>query len=126
MLILDWDVHHGNGTQNIFYSNESVLYISLHVYKGGNFYPGINPDPTIPDGDLHQVGANKGIGKNVNIGWHDQGMGDAEYLAAFSRIVMPMAREFDPDLVIISAGFDAAGGKAFTARLRESVSLTLL
>lgn len=89
MLILDWDVHHGNGTQNMFYSDDSVLYISIHVYRDGEFYPGDSPDPLVPNGDLHNVGNHRGLGKNVNIGWHDQGMGDTEYMAAFSRVVMP-------------------------------------
>lgn len=110
ILILDWDVHHGNGIQNIFYDNPNVLYISLHVYQNGQFYPGAPDNDNIADGGLDKCGADAGIGKNVNIGWHDQGMGDGEYLAAFQKIVMPIAQEFDPDLVIISAGFDAADG----------------
>ena len=110
VLILDWDVHHGNGIQNIFYDNPNVLYISLHVYQNGNFYPGRPDDESIPDGGLENCGIGVGIGRNVNIGWPDQGVGDGEYMAAFQRIVMPIAREFDPDFVIISAGFDAAAG----------------
>ena len=110
ILILDWDVHHGNGIQNMYYDDPNVLYISIHVYQNGSYYPGQPDDPNIPDGGLDKVGNDLGIGKNVNIGWHDDGMGDAEYMAAFQRIVMPIAREFDPDLVIISAGFDAAAG----------------
>jgi histone deacetylase 6 len=110
VMILDWDVHHGNGVQNIFYNDPNVLYISLHVYQNGHFYPGAPEDPAIPDGGIDNCGAGPGIGKNVNIGWHSQGMGDGEYLAAFQRIVMPIAQEFQPDLVIVSAGFDAAHG----------------
>ncbi|KAI1471994.1 putative histone deacetylase A [Daldinia caldariorum] len=110
ILILDWDVHHGNGVQNIFYEDPNVLYISLHVYEDGNFYPGKPDNDMIPDGDIDKVGEGPGKGKNVNIGWPSQGMGDGEYLAAFQKIVMPIAREFDPDMVIISAGFDAADG----------------
>lgn len=110
ILILDWDVHHGNGIQNIFYDDPNVLYISLHVYQNGVFYPGQPDDPNIPDGGPDKCGSGPGIGKNVNIGWHDQGMGDGEYMAAFQKIVMPIAQEFNPDLVIISAGFDAADG----------------
>ncbi|KAL1862883.1 hypothetical protein VTK73DRAFT_6584 [Phialemonium thermophilum] len=110
ILILDWDVHHGNGIQNIFYEDPNVLYISLHVYQNGHFYPGKPDNPMTPDGGIQQCGAGLGLGKNVNIGWHEQGMGDGEYMAAFQKIVMPIAREFDPDLVIISAGFDAADG----------------
>ncbi|KAI0914628.1 histone deacetylase [Ustulina deusta] len=110
VMILDWDVHHGNGVQNMFYDDPNVLYISLHVYDNGNFYPGKPDNPMIPDGDLDNVGHGKGKGKNVNIAWPSQGMGDGEYLAAFQKIVMPIAQEFNPDLVIISAGFDAADG----------------
>lgn len=109
ILILDWDVHHGNGIQNMFYDDPNVLYISLHVYQNGEFYPNIPPNGT-PDGNFDKCGSGVGIGKNVNIAWHDQGMGDGEYMAAFEQIVMPIATEFDPDLVIVSAGFDAAVG----------------
>lgn len=110
VLILDWDVHHGNGVQNMFYDDPNVLYISLHVYADGEFYPGKPDNSMIPDGDLDKVGHGPGKGKNVNIAWPSQGMGDGEYLAAFQKIVMPIAQEFNPDLVIISAGFDAADG----------------
>ncbi|KAI1815049.1 histone deacetylase [Poronia punctata] len=110
VLVLDWDVHHGNGVQNMFYDDPNVLYISLHVYEDGRFYPGKPDNPMIPDGDLDKVGDGPGKGKNVNIPWPSQGMGDGEYLAAFQKIVMPIAQEFNPDLVIISAGFDAAQG----------------
>ncbi|KAI1433067.1 histone deacetylase [Xylaria sp. CBS 124048] len=110
ILILDWDVHHGNGVQNMFYDDPNVLYISLHVFANGDFYPGKPDNPMIPDGDLDKVGHGAGKGKNVNIAWASQGMGDGEYLAAFQKIVMPIAQEFNPDLVIISAGFDAADG----------------
>lgn len=110
ILILDWDVHHGNGIQNIFYQDPNILYISTHVYSNGNFYPGQPEDANLADGGLDKCGAGLGAGKNVNIGWHDQGMGNGEYMAAFQRIIMPIAQEFSPDLVIISAGFDAADG----------------
>ncbi|CEI62974.1 Histone deacetylase clr3 [Fusarium venenatum] len=110
VLILDWDVHHGNGVQNIFYNDPNVLYISLHVYQNGIFYPGKPPNPMTPDGGIEHCGSEAGLGKNINIGWHDQGMGDGEYMAAFQKIIMPVAKEFDPDLVVISAGFDAADG----------------
>jgi len=110
VLILDWDVHHGNGIQNIFYQDPNVLYISIHVYQNGHFYPGKPPNPMTPDGGIENCGTGPGLGKNINIGWHDQGMGDGEYMAAFQKIVMPIAQEFNPDLVVISAGFDAADG----------------
>ncbi|KAK5660808.1 hypothetical protein OQA88_12176 [Cercophora sp. LCS_1] len=110
VMILDWDVHHGNGIQNMFYDDPNILYISIHVYQDGHFYPGRPENSLTPDGGMEHCGTGPGQGKNVNIGWHDQGMGDGEYMAAFQKIVMPIAQEFDPDFVIISAGFDAAAG----------------
>ncbi|XP_012608653.1 histone deacetylase 7 isoform X1 [Microcebus murinus] len=105
ILIVDWDVHHGNGTQQTFYQDPSVLYISLHRHDDGNFFPG--------SGAVDEVGAGSGEGFNVNVAWAgglDPPMGDPEYLAAFRMVVMPIAREFSPDLVLVSAGFDAAEG----------------
>ncbi|XP_041859796.1 histone deacetylase 7 isoform X3 [Melanotaenia boesemani] len=105
ILIVDWDVHHGNGTQEVFYSDPSVLYISLHRYDGGNFFPG--------SGSPAEVGSGVGEGFNVNVaftGGLDPPMGDAEYLAAFRSVVIPIAQEFSPDMVLVSAGFDAAEG----------------
>jgi histone deacetylase 6 len=104
ILILDWDVHHGNGVQKVFYDDPNVLYISLHVFQNGSFYPGG------PEGDFTYCGRGPGLGMNVNIPWPSQGMGDGDYLFAFQQVVMPIASEFNPDLVIISAGFDAASG----------------
>uniref|UniRef100_A0A8C0FW76 Histone deacetylase n=1 Tax=Bubo bubo TaxID=30461 RepID=A0A8C0FW76_BUBBB len=103
ILIVDWDVHHGNGTQQIFYRDPDVLYISLHRHDDGNFFPG--------SGAADEVGAGPGEGFNVNIAWTgglDPPMGDPEYLAAFRTVVMPIAHEFSPDVVLVSAGFDAA------------------
>ncbi|XP_023378771.1 histone deacetylase 4 [Pteropus vampyrus] len=105
MLIVDWDVHHGNGTQQAFYSDPSVLYISLHRYDDGNFFPG--------SGAPDEVGAGPGVGFNVNMaftGGLDPPMGDVEYLAAFRMVVMPIANEFGPDVVLVSSGFDAVEG----------------
>ncbi|XP_067096695.1 histone deacetylase 6 isoform X1 [Osmerus mordax] len=104
VLILDWDVHHGNGTQHIFEEDDSVLYVSLHRYEDGTFFP------TSEDADYDRVGQGRGRGYNVNIPWSGGRMGDPEYLAAFHSVVLPIAREFDPGLVLVSAGFDAARG----------------
>lgn len=105
VLILDWDVHHGNGTQRAFEYDDNVLYISLHRYdEDGSFYPGSTY------GNFDSAGTGPGEGRSVNIPWLSQGMGDADYLYAFNHLVMPIAHEFQPDLVIISAGFDAADG----------------
>ncbi|KAF7361827.1 Histone deacetylase clr3 [Mycena venus] len=104
ILILDWDVHHGNGTQRAFNDDPSVLYISIHRYERGEFYP------CGPFGGLQSCGEGAGLGYSVNIPWPEKGMGDADYIHAFQKIVMPIAMEFAPELVIISAGFDAAEG----------------
>uniref|UniRef100_A0A671XGB8 Protein deacetylase HDAC6 n=1 Tax=Sparus aurata TaxID=8175 RepID=A0A671XGB8_SPAAU len=104
VLILDWDVHHGNGTQHMFEDDDSVLYISLHRYDNGTFFP--SSEDAAPD----RVGVSKGAGFNVNIAWSGGRMGDSDYLAAFHHVVMPIATEFNPGLVLVSAGFDAARG----------------
>uniref|UniRef100_A0A8C7F8K6 histone deacetylase n=1 Tax=Oncorhynchus kisutch TaxID=8019 RepID=A0A8C7F8K6_ONCKI len=105
ILIVDWDVHHGNGTQQAFYDDPNVLYLSLHRYDDGNFFPG--------SGAPDEVGSGPGVGFNVNMaftGGLDPPMGDAEYLAAFRSVVMPIANEFSPDVVLVSSGFDAVEG----------------
>ncbi|XP_041856751.1 histone deacetylase 4 isoform X2 [Melanotaenia boesemani] len=107
ILIVDWDVHHGNGTQQAFYTDPSVLYLSLHRYDDGNFFPG--------SGAPDEVGSGAGVGFNVNMaftGGLEPPMGDAEYLAAFRTVVMPIANEFAPDVVLVSSGFDAVEGHA--------------
>uniref|UniRef100_A0A3B3X0N6 Histone deacetylase n=1 Tax=Poecilia mexicana TaxID=48701 RepID=A0A3B3X0N6_9TELE len=105
ILIVDWDVHHGNGTQQAFYDDPNVLYVSIHRYDDGNFFPG--------SGAPDEVGSGPGVGFNVNVaftGGLDPPMGDAEYLAAFRSVVMPIADEFAPDIVLVSSGFDAVEG----------------
>uniref|UniRef100_A0A674F063 Histone deacetylase n=1 Tax=Salmo trutta TaxID=8032 RepID=A0A674F063_SALTR len=105
ILIVDWDVHHGNGTQQAFYDDPNVLYLSLHRYDDGNFFPG--------SGAPDEVGSGPGVGFNVNMaftGGLEPPMGDAEYLAAFRSVVMPIANEFAPDVVLVSSGFDAVEG----------------
>eukprot|EP00775_Hariotina_reticulata_P008120 gene8120-8314_t len=102
VLILDWDVHHGNGTQHIFEADPSVLYMSLHRYDRGNFYPGT--------GAADEVGFGRGAGYTVNVPWDAGNIGDGDYLAAMQQVLLPIAREFAPNLIIISAGFDAADG----------------
>jgi acetoin utilization deacetylase AcuC-like enzyme len=90
VAIVDWDVHHGNGTEAIFYDDDDVLYVSLHQWP---FYPGTGGPATSDDTTL-----------NIPL---RAGVGDAEYAAAFSELVEPTVRAFDPDLVLVSAGFDA-------------------
>jgi acetoin utilization deacetylase AcuC-like enzyme len=96
VAIVDWDVHHGNGTQETFYSDPSVLYVSTHQFP---FYPGT--------GAVGETGEGEGKGFTINVPLR-AGEGDGEYRAAFDRIVMPALEQFAPDLVLVSAGFDAA------------------
>ncbi|KAI9318515.1 hypothetical protein BX666DRAFT_2120365 [Dichotomocladium elegans] len=107
VLIIDWDIHHGNGTQKIFYESPEVLYISLHRWENGHFYPF--------SGSPDECGRDEGLGKNVNIAFNTDDekpkpMGDVEFIAAFYHIVLPIARQFNPDMIFVSAGFDAAEG----------------
>jgi acetoin utilization deacetylase AcuC-like enzyme len=93
VAILDWDVHHGNGTQDIFWSDPSVLFVSLHQWP---FWPGTG-------------GPDEGNETTVNVPLQ-AGSGDDEYLAAFERVVEPAIGAFEPDLLLVSAGFDAGAG----------------
>ncbi len=95
VLIVDWDVHHGNGTQHSFYDDPSVLFFSTHQYP---HYPGT--------GRASESGSGKGIGATINVPM-EAGEGDEEYLAVFQKVLVPSADAFKPDVVIISAGFDA-------------------
>ena len=94
VLIADFDVHHGNGTQEAFYADPDVLYFSSHKYP---FYPGT--------GSVNETGTGDGKGFTVNFpmaaGWNDE-----EYLSAFSGVLVPAARRFEPQLILVSAGFD--------------------
>jgi len=94
VLIVDWDLHHGNGTQRAFYDRPDVLFWSSHQFP---HYPGT--------GDFDEVGAGKGEGFTVNAPF-PHGFGDAEYNAVYSRVLRPIALEYRPDLVLVSAGFD--------------------
>uniref|UniRef100_A0A8D2J0I6 Protein deacetylase HDAC6 n=1 Tax=Varanus komodoensis TaxID=61221 RepID=A0A8D2J0I6_VARKO len=104
VMILDWDVHHGNGTQHMFEDDPSILYVSLHRYDNGIFFP------TSEDAGYDQVGVGPGKGFTLNVPWNCPRMGDPEYLAAFHQVIMPVGYEFNPELVLVSAGFDAARG----------------
>jgi acetoin utilization deacetylase AcuC-like enzyme/formylglycine-generating enzyme required for sulfatase activity len=95
VLIVDWDVHHGNGTQDAFYDDPNVLYFSTHQWP---FYPGT--------GNSLQTGEGKGEGLTVNVPM-PAGCGDTEYVEAFEEHLRPAALAFGPDFVFISAGFDA-------------------
>ncbi|KAK2975327.1 hypothetical protein RJ640_013840 [Escallonia rubra] len=104
ILIVDWDVHHGNGTQKMFWKDPRVLFFSVHRHEFGSFYPGGD------DGSHVMIGEGPGAGYNINIPWDNGQCGDADYLAVWEHILIPVAKEFNPDMVMISAGFDAAVG----------------
>ncbi|EGW01040.1 Histone deacetylase 10 [Cricetulus griseus] len=104
ILIVDWDIHHGQGIQYIFDDDPSVLYFSWHRYEHGRFWP------FLQESDACAVGQGQGQGFTVNLPWNQVGMGNADYLAAFLHVLLPLAFEFDPELVLVSAGFDSAIG----------------
>jgi acetoin utilization deacetylase AcuC-like enzyme len=98
VFIFDWDIHHGNGTQKIFYDNAAVLYSSTHLYP---YYPGT--------GGFDEDGDGKGQGYTVNVPL-PSGMGDGDYEAIAERVLVPVCDRFKPRLVMVSAGYDTADG----------------
>jgi len=105
IMIIDWDIHHGNGTQQMFYDDDRVLYLSIHRHDEGTFFPGT--------GKAEECGAGIGVGCNINIpfsGGLEPEYGDPEYLAAFRTVVLPVVKEYKPDIILVSSGFDAASG----------------
>ncbi|XP_064904990.1 polyamine deacetylase HDAC10 isoform X1 [Columba livia] len=104
ILIVDWDVHHGQGTQYIFEEDPSVLYFSWHRYEHQEFWP------SLKESDYDAVGLGRGEGFNINLPWNKVGMGNSDYLAAFFHVLLPMAFEFDPELVLVSSGYDSGIG----------------
>jgi len=95
VLIIDWDAHHGNGTQEIFYADPTVLFFDIH--RAAPFYPG--------SGGLDQVGVGLGEGTTINVPL-PAGSGDGPYLHTMRKVLVPAADWFEPDLVLVSAGFD--------------------
>ena len=95
VAVYDWDVHHGNGTQGIFYDRGDVLYCSVHE---DGLYPGT--------GGIEETGSGEGIGRTVNAPL-PAGCGDPEYTSVFQRCFAPVIEDFDPDLLLVSSGFDA-------------------
>jgi acetoin utilization deacetylase AcuC-like enzyme len=98
VLVVDWDVHHGNGTMHSFYGTDRVLFFSVHQYP---HYPGT--------GRIDEIGAGPGKGFTVNVPL-PAGQGDEEYAAVFQRILLPIAMEYRPHIILVSAGFDIARG----------------
>ena len=94
ILVVDWDLHHGNGTQHSFEEDASILYFSTHQYP---YYPGT--------GSLTEVGKGKGEGFTVNVPL-SIGYGDGEYMGIFEKILRPVTLEFNPEMILVSAGFD--------------------
>jgi acetoin utilization deacetylase AcuC-like enzyme len=98
VLVIDWDIHHGNGTQWIFYNDPKVVYFSTHLYP---YYPGT--------GGFEESGDGEGRGHNVNVPLPSR-MGDQDYEAIFNRVLIPVADQFRPQLILVSAGYDIAKG----------------
>lgn len=98
VMIVDWDLHHGNGTQHSFYESNKVLYLSTHQYP---YYPGT--------GSLLETGHGPGEGFTVNIPLPGY-QGDLDYATIFNEIVVPVGREYKPQLILVSAGFDIGRG----------------
>ncbi|MCH7517754.1 MAG: histone deacetylase [Candidatus Dadabacteria bacterium] len=94
VLVIDWDIHHGNGTQHIFYDTSKVLYFSTHQYP---FYPGT--------GAAEEVGSGDGRGYTVNVPM-EPGMGDDEFIQIFEEILKPIIDQYKPEFILVSAGFD--------------------
>ena len=95
VMIVDFDVHHGNGTQDAFYSESDVLYFSTHQYP---FYPG--------SGGVDEVGVGDGEGYTVDVPMPG-GCGDTEYMRAFEEVLVPVAKRYKPQIILVSAGYDA-------------------
>ena len=101
VLIFDWDVHHGQGTQQIFEQSDEVLFISFHRHDGHSFYPAT--------GSPFEAGSGRGKGFTVNVAL-PQGFEDLALWSACAQVLVPATRNFQPDLILVSAGFDAATG----------------
>ncbi|XP_042352616.1 polyamine deacetylase HDAC10 isoform X4 [Plectropomus leopardus] len=104
VLIVDWDIHHGQGVQYCFEDDPSVLYFSWHRYEHQKFWPNLR------ESDYDSVGKEKGAGFNINVPWNKVGMKNSDYLSVFCHVLLPVAYEFCPDLVLVCAGFDSAIG----------------
>lgn len=110
VFILDWDAHHGNGLQDIFYDDDKVLYVSLHQYP---HYPGT--------GGYSELGIGDGEGYTVNFPLPARS-GDEVYMAAFDQLIMPIARQYQPELVLISAGYDGHFSDLLCSMLLRAIS----
>ncbi|MFW6042472.1 MAG: histone deacetylase [Chloroflexota bacterium] len=123
VLIVDFDVHHGNGTQDIFYEDDTVLFASLHLFHPF-FYPG--------SGALDEIGAGAGRGLTMNVPFPPH-VGDRGYARAMEELILPRARQFGPQIILVSAGFDAhwkdplaSAGLSLTGYARMAQTLVAL
>ncbi len=110
ILVVDWDAHHGNGIQDTFYDDDRLLYVSLHQYP---HYPG--------SGGSSEIGSGKGEGFNVNFPF-PAGTGEQVYFAAFERLIVPIARSFGPQLIMIACGLDGHYGDPLCSLRLNAVS----
>ncbi|XP_002164574.3 polyamine deacetylase HDAC10 [Hydra vulgaris] len=104
VLIVDWDIHFGNGIHKMFENDNYVLYFSMHRYDNQRFWP------CLAEGNYNSIGKGDGEGFNVNVAWNKSGMNDADYILAFKHVLLPIAKEYNPELVLVSAGFDSGKG----------------
>ncbi|XP_072402950.1 histone deacetylase 6 isoform X1 [Diabrotica undecimpunctata] len=104
VLIVDYDVHHGQATQQMFYDRKDVLYFSIHRYEQGTFWPNLR------ESDFDFIGEGVGTGHNINIPLNATGLNDSDYLAIILNVLLPVAYQYNPDLVLVSAGYDASIG----------------
>lgn len=104
VLIVDWDVHHGQGVQYCFEDDPSVLYFSWHRYEHQKFWPNLK------ESDFDTVGKANGAGFTINVPWNKIEMENSDYLSVFLHMLLPVAYEFCPELVLVCAGFDTAIG----------------
>jgi acetoin utilization deacetylase AcuC-like enzyme len=112
VLLIDYDVHHGNGTQDIFYEDPSVLYFSTHQYPA---YPGT--------GAAREIGSGEGLGTTVNVPL-PANVGDAGHLQALQQLLVPIAREYRPELILVSAGYDSHWtNTAYLSSIRMGVTV---
>jgi acetoin utilization deacetylase AcuC-like enzyme len=119
IMIVDWDVHHGNGTQDAFYDDPSVLFISTHQFP---FYPG--------SGAIDEIGMGAGEGFTINVPL-PAGCADRQYLQVFQDVIVPAAQKFQPEWILVSAGFDPhrrdpLGGMGVSERGFGAMARTLL
>ena len=125
-------MHHGEGTQKIFYDRSDVLFISIHRYDKGKFFP------HIPESSSSHTGGPHAAGMNVNVCWdlpekakgeafeREETCGDEEYAHAFDCLVMPILKEYSPDMVFVSCGFDSACGDPIGGLLLSQVGYTYM